>query len=130
MHTVPVLGTSQKPRPRPLRGATSYLNLGGQRVAGELKPDLVVALKHRTGVVRNHSWGVGTGRGGGVCCASTAWAAHCRRLDGPPERAPKPVVKMEMAFLKKRQLLPHRQSGLEQSRAGVQDRVPSAWHVW
>lgn len=47
------------PAPTPRGEATSYLNLGGQRVAGELKSDLVVPLKHGIGVVRSHEWGGG-----------------------------------------------------------------------
>lgn len=63
----PVWGTSQgvpalllalgasAPSTHPFRGgATSYLDLGSQRVAGELKPDLVIPLKHTTGDFRSH----------------------------------------------------------------------------
>lgn len=48
------LGASA-PSTHPFRGeATSYLDLGGQRVAGELKPDLVIPLKHTMGGFRSH----------------------------------------------------------------------------
>ena len=47
---LPTLGLSHQHPPFQGREATSYLDLWGQRVAGELKPDLVVPLKHTTGV--------------------------------------------------------------------------------
>lgn len=58
-HTLPPGASALSTHPPEM--ATSYLNVGGQRVAGELKSDLVIPLKHGAGVVRSHRMGAGWG---------------------------------------------------------------------